>query len=132
MDFKKIAEYNLLSLAYLGDAVWDMYVRNYFFRENLKVEEYNHKVKDYVNAKAQSMIYNLIYEELPEEYKLISKRGRNTKIKSFAKSCTPKEYREATGFEVLIAVYHLRNESDKIEDILKSIIKGEKKNEENK
>lgn len=132
MDFKEIAEYNLLSLAYLGDAVWDLAVRDYFFKENLKVEDYNLKVREYVNAKTQSMIYNFVYESLEDEYKQIAKRGRNTRIKSYAKSCSPKQYREATAFEILIAVYYLQNKSDKINTLLKSIIKGDKKNEEKK
>lgn len=130
MDFKKIAEYNVLSLAYLGDAVWDLAVREYFFGENLKVEDYNHRVREFVNAKKQSSIYNFIYDSLSEEYQAVVKRGKNARIKSYAKSCSQKEYREATAFEVLIAVYHLRNESEKIRGLLKSIIKGDKDDEE--
>jgi ribonuclease-3 family protein len=129
MDFKKLAEYNLLSLAYLGDAVWDMAVREYFFGQNLRVDEYNREVKKYVNAKYQSLLYEKIYDALDDEYKVISKRGRNTKIKSFAKTCSPREYRNATAFEVLLAVYHLRGEKGKVEDLLKYIIEGELINE---
>jgi ribonuclease-3 family protein len=130
MDFKKIAEYNALSIAYLGDAIWDLAVREYFFEENLKVEDYNNKVREYVNAKMQSVIYDKVYNTLSEEYQAVVKRGKNARIKSYAKSCSQKEYREATAFEVLIAVYHLRNESEKIRELLKSIIKGDKDNEE--
>lgn len=129
MDYKKIAEYNLLSLAYLGDAVWDLAVRAYFFEKNLKVDEFNILVKKYVNAKSQSFIYNKIFDNLPLELQTISKRGRNTKIKSFAKSCTPKEYRDATAFEVLLAVYHLQNKEDEIEKILKYLVEGDLINE---
>jgi len=125
MDFKKIGEYNILSLAYLGDAVWDLAVRDYFFSLNLKVDDYNNKVRSLVNAKAQSSIYKEIFNNLEEEYKNISKRGRNANIKSFSKNCSITEYREATAFEVLIATYHLLNENDKIQDLLNLIIKGE-------
>lgn len=125
MDFKKIGEYNILSLAYLGDAVWDLAVRDYFFPMNLKVDDYNNKVRSLVNAKAQSNIYREIFDNLDEEYKSIAKRGRNANIKSFSKNCSVIEYREATAFEVLIATYHLLKENDKIQDLLNLIIKGE-------
>lgn len=125
MDFKKIGEYNILSLAYLGDAVWDLAVRNYFFSFNLKVDDYNNKVRKLVNAKSQSEIFRKIFPNLEEKYQIISKRGKNANIKSFSKNCSITEYREATAFEVLIATYHLLDEADKIQDILNLIIKGE-------
>ena len=55
-----------------------------------------------------------------------------SKIKSFAKSCSPTEYRNATAFEVLIGTLHLLGNEEKIKKILKNFIEGEKNNEEKK
>lgn len=130
MDIKEIGQYNILSLAYLGDSVWEFYVRDYFFRDNLKVEEFNKRVKAFVNAKSQSKIYKIVLEDLEAELKDISKRGRNANIKSFAKTCSVTEYRNATAFEVLIAVLHLTENKEKINEIIKKIVEGEGINEE--
>lgn len=129
MDIKEIGQYNLLSLAYLGDSIWELNVREFYFIENLKVEELNNKVKELVNAKSQSKIYKKIFDELSDDLKIISKRGRNANIKSFAKTCTSTEYRNATAFEVLIAVLYLTNNKEKINEIIKKFVKGESNNE---
>ncbi len=125
MDDKKLKEYTPLSLAYLGDAVWELYVREYFFKENLKAADLNKKVSKYVNAKAQSLIFSGLLDSLGENDLEFAKRARNTKINSFPKTCTAKEYKNATAFEALIALYHLKGEKEKIFDILeKTIEKG--------
>lgn len=126
MDIKEIGQYNILSLAYLGDSVWENHIRKYYFMKNLKVEEFNNKVKELVNAKAQSKIYLQLFDNLSEELKNISKRGRNANIKSYAKTCSQKEYRNATAFEVLIATLHLVDNDEKIIEIIKNIVEGEK------
>jgi ribonuclease-3 family protein len=125
MDIKEINRYNILSLAYLGDSVWEFYVRDYFFKENLKVEEFNKRVKNFVNAKSQSLIYKNIFDTLDDELKSISKRGKNANIKSFAKTCSITEYRNATAFEVLIAVLHLTENREKINQIINNNCRGD-------
>ncbi len=125
MDIKEINRYNILSLAYLGDSVWEFYVRDYFFKDNLKVEEFNKRVKNFVNAKSQSLIYKNIFDTLDDELKSISKRGKNANIKSFAKTCSVTEYRNATAFEVLIAVLHLTENREKINQIINNNCRGD-------
>ena len=125
MDIKEIGQYNILSLAYLGDSIWESHIRKHYFMANLKVEDFKNKVKDLVNAKAQSKIYKELLDSLDEELKNICKRGRNANIKSFAKSCSQTEYRNATAFEVLIAVLHLTDNEEKIDEIIKNIVEGE-------
>lgn len=125
MDIKEIGQYNILSLAYLGDSIWEYHVREYFFKKNLKVEEFNKEVKKYVNAKSQSKIYIETLNTLSDELKSISKRGKNANIKSFAKTCSINEYRNATAFEVLIAALHLTENSEKIIEIINKNCRGE-------
>lgn len=125
MDIKEIGQYNILSLAYLGDSIWEFNVREYFFKKNLKVEDFNKEVKKFVNAKSQSKIYLETLDTLSDELKSISKRGKNANIKSFAKTCSINEYRNATAFEVLIAVLHLTENREKIIEIINKNCRGE-------
>ena len=129
MDDKKLREYNSLSFAYLGDAVWELYVREYFFKYNLKAADLNKKVAKYVNAKAQNLMFSDLMESLDEEELQFAKRARNTKINSFPRSCSMREYRNATAFEALIALYHLKGEKAKILDIIEKTIEEGGKNE---
>lgn len=114
-----IDEAGILNIAFLGDSIWELYVRKAFFNKGLSLKKLNHLVKEYVNAKFQSSLYNKIYDEIEEEEKNFSKRARNANIKHYPKSCTMKEYRESTAFEALIAYYYLNEKIEKIENIIK-------------
>ena len=96
MDNIKVKELNGLALAYLGDAVWELRLREKFVAKNLKVKDLNKLVKAHVSAIAQSKIYLDVIDELDDEYKACAKRARNSKISTFPKSCTMKEYKNAT------------------------------------
>jgi ribonuclease-3 family protein len=115
-----------LSLAYLGDAVWELTVRAHFLEKGYKINVTNKKVKKFVNAKSQSLIYKSIIGDLDEQYSAIARRAKNSNIKSFPKSCSVMEYREATAFEALIAAFYINGETDRIRNILKKyILEGE-------
>lgn len=125
MEIGEINKLNVLALAYLGDAVWDLAVRKYLITKNLKVDKLNILARKLVSAKAQSKIYKAIFDSLGEYEKAISKRARNAKINSFPKSCTANEYKNATAFEALLAYYDLSNNNDKIDALLNKILEGE-------
>lgn len=115
-----------LSLAYLGDAVWELTVREYFLEKGYKINVTNKKVKKFVNAKSQSVIYKSIIEDLDEEYSAIARRAKNSNIKTFPRSCSIMEYREATAFEALVAAFYINGEMDRVKNILKRhILEGE-------
>lgn len=122
MEDLDLRYFNPLSLAYLGDAIWEVEIRKYYFKENLKVADLNIKVKKCVNAKFQSRIYVNLLESLNEEEINISKKAKNGKIKSYPKSCKPNEYRNSTAFEALIAYYYYENKLDKIDKIIKKYV----------
>ncbi len=107
-----------LALAYLGDSVWELRLREQFVVKNYKIKELNRLVKKYVNAVAQSKIYLDIIDDMEERYKQEAKRIRNSKISTYPKSCTMQEYKNATAFEGLIGMFYL----DGREDIIKSIL----------
>lgn len=121
IDFR---DTGILNLAYLGDAVWELLVRKYYVERNIETNLLSQKVKMLVNAKKQSEMYLELYDSLDDDARNVSKRARNAKIKSFPKSCTYMEYRNATAFEVLIAYYFMNKMGEKINEIFKNYIEG--------
>jgi ribonuclease-3 family protein len=114
-------------LAYLGDAVWELYVRSYYINKGYNLQKLNQLVKSKVNAREQSKFLNKIKEELTQEYLGIINRAKNGNIKTFPKSCSVMEYKEATAFEALIATLYIRGEREKISEIVERCLEEEKK-----
>jgi len=129
MENIRVKELNGLALAYLGDAVWELRLREKFIVRNLKVKDLNKLVKAHVSAVAQSKIYLSVIDELEDEYRACARRARNSKISTFPKSCTMKEYKNATAFEALIAMCYINKREDIIEGIIENYV-FEKKNDE--
>ncbi len=102
-----------LSLAYIGDAVYELYVRNRIISENpnMPAHKLHLKTVKYVKAEAQSRSINAIIEELNEEEEAIYRRGRNAKSYTAPKNADIRDYRRATGFEALMGyLYLMKNE----------------------
>lgn len=129
MDNIRVKELNGLALAYLGDAVWELRLRERFIARNLKVKDLNKLVKAHVSAVAQSKIYLNVIDDLEDEYRACARRARNSKISTFPKSCTMKEYKNATAFEALIAMCYINKREDIIEGIIENYV-FKKKNDE--
>jgi len=117
-------ETNSLSLAYLGDAVWEIVVREYFIATGHKVNKLNKLAVNYVNAKGQSRIYRNIIDDMEEEYKAVARRAKNSNIRSFPRSCTIDEYRDATAFEALIAALYIDGEMERVRKIFLENVEG--------
>ena len=132
MDNIKVKELNGLALAYLGDAVWELRLREKFVVKNFRVKDLNKLVKPHVTAVAQSKIYLDIVEGLEDEYKACAKRARNSKISTFPKSCTMNEYKNATAFEALIAMCYINKREDIIEGIIDKYVFKKKNDEKEK
>ena len=120
-----IKEINGLSLAYLGDAVWEIVVREHFIATGHKVNKLNKLAVNYVNAKGQSKIYKKIIENMEEKYKEAARKAKNTKIKSYPKTCTMDEYRDATAFEALVAALYIDGQMERIKQIFVDNVEGE-------
>ena len=125
MEYVDLRETNGVVLAYLGDAVWELYVRKYWISKGLNLQNLNKRVKECVNAKRQSVLYKEILPLLEEKYQQLGNRAKNGNIKTFPKSCSVMEYKEATAFEALIAAFYTDNREDLIEMALKKCIEGE-------
>ncbi len=125
LSTKDIRDYTGLELAFIGDAIWELEIRRYYLQFGYNIPTLNKYVKNKVNARYQSLIYKQIIEELDEEFKVIGKRAKNSNIKTFPKTCTVMEYREATALEAVVGAMYLLNKEEEIKKIINIIIKGE-------
>ena len=119
-----IANYNSLSLAYVGDAVYELLVRGYLLESGLAVNGTMHKrAKDFVSAHAQSAILESLTDILTDDEKGVVRRGRNAKSHSHPKNADLSEYHSATGFEALWGYLHLADDYDRINELFDIIKK---------
>ena len=121
MDVKMI---NVITLAYLGDAIYEVYIREKMIKEApLKVEQLQHKAINYVSAKAQAKILSNLIDSnaLTEEELDVVKRGRNYKRSSHPKNTDIITYKLSTGFEALIGYLYLSGEKTRLREILELI-----------
>ena len=126
MEHVDLKETSGVVLAYLGDAVWELCIRKYWISKGLNLQNLNKRVKKCVNAKKQSVLYKEIVPLLEEKYQMLGNRAKNGNIKTFPKSCSVLEYKEATAFEALIAGFYVDGREDLIELAIKKCIEGEK------
>ena len=109
------------SLAYLGDCVFELWVREKLIKSGLfNVGKLNKQSQEYVTAKNQSAAFHRIEEMLTEEEISVFKRGRNSSHLSVPKSASGAEYRTATGFESLCAYLWLKDEKARMYEILEA------------
>ena len=118
---KKSLSPSSLQLAFLGDAVYELYVREHVLDGiSGHVDKLNKASKKLSMAVTQAKIADLLVKEdkLSEEELSVFKRGRNAKSASLPKSCTPAEYRKATGLEALMGHLFLADNKARIKELL--------------
>lgn len=115
-------EINLLSpltWAYVGDCVYELYVRtNLVNQTNLKPHKLHIEAIKQVKAKAQAKLLEEIRDKLTEQEKEIVRRGRNAQSHHLPKNANVQEYRHATAFEALIGYLYLTKKFTRIKEIL--------------
>ena len=121
MDKIKLITMSPLVLAYLGDTVYESYIREHLIRQNINRKVNNlHKIAiQYSKAKAQATIIHELEDELTEEEMKIFKRGRNQKSHTAPKNADIIDYKYATGFEALIGYLYLSEDKERLEYIVK-------------
>lgn len=98
-----IESYSPLTLAYIGDAVYEVVIRTLVISDgNTQVNKLHKRASYYVKANTQAELIKLLMEELTEEELHYYKRGRNAKSYTSAKNASIGDYRMATGFEALV------------------------------
>ena len=116
-----IRAYSPLTLAYIGDAVYDLVIRTVVVeRANRSANKLHKTVIRYVNAGTQAQMAMAIEEELTEEEKAVYHRGRNAKSYTSAKNASIADYRKATGLEALFGYLYLRGETDRLLMLVRS------------
>ena len=116
---------NVLALAYLGDAIYEIYIREYLLNKNIvKVKELQEEAIKYVSAKSQSEFLKKIIESnfLNEEEIAMIKRARNHKSHKAPKGTNIITYKNSTGLEALIGYLYLNKKRKRIEEIMKYIV----------
>ena len=111
------------SLAFLGDAVYELKIRKWALdKYNGKVGELNVMTKELVSAKAQAQIADGLADKLSEEEFRIFKRGRNVKSVPAPHSCSISEYRKATGLEALFGYLYIKGNEERIDELIKEAV----------
>lgn len=107
------------TLAFIGDAVYNVYIRSYLASISNKNTGMLHKQSvNYVSAKAQSKIMDGIIDKLTEEEIEIYKRGRNTNVGTISKKVDVVEYKKATGFEALLGRLYINKNTLRLEQLI--------------
>lgn len=118
---------NVLALAYLGDSIFEVYVREYLLVEKgiMKPDLLQREAKFFVSAKAQSAFMQEALKQrwLTEEEVNIYKRGRNAKSRHVPKNTPIMTYNQSTGFETLIGHLYLLGKQERIAEIF-DLFKG--------
>jgi len=118
---------NVLTLAYMGDNVYEYYIRKYLISTGISdVNNLQTESVKYVSAKAQKEILEKLINDniLNEEELSVYKRARNHKGNRHPKNCDIVTYKMATGFEAVIGYLELTNKRDRVEEIMSHIIGG--------
>lgn len=117
--------YNGMSLAYIGDAVYEVYVRKHALTKGLtKVNDLHKFVIEFTSSEAQAnSVYKLLNDNvLTDDEILIYKRGRNSHVHSVRKNVDIKTYLDATGFEAIIGYLYLIGNIKRLEDLIAKVL----------
>ncbi len=123
---KKPSQFSPLALAYIGDGVYELFVRTRIIEEHENLPPaslHRHAVK-YVKAEAQARSINAIIGILTDEETSVYKRGRNAKSNTMPKNASVADYRKATGFEALIGFLYLSGETERLSELMKIAYKN--------
>lgn len=109
-----------LVLAYIGDCVFDLIIKNMVISfGNKHVHQLHEETSSYVQASTQSLMMRTMQQHLTEEEHAVYRRGRNTKSVSPAKNQSITDYRRATGFEALLGFLYLKKEYARLMQLVK-------------
>ena len=119
------AELSSLRLAYVGDAVFELLLRELFVNnESGPVRRLHNQAACYANAKAQACMYRALLAYAAPDEAAVLKRGRNAKPAHSAKSASVSEYRHATGVEALFGYLYLQGRTDRLYELFRLCLSG--------
>lgn len=128
MTEAEVKQINPIVLAFLGDAVYSLWVRERLVCSHTgKAADFQRAAAQIVSARGQSAFLERVLPLLTEEETEIFKRGRNAKKPTKSKSATATEYNRSTGFEAVLGYLHLTGQTARIEELLSHMDEGELK-----
>ena len=115
-----INSYSPLTLAYIGDDVYDLIVRTVVVERGNRAANALHKTtSNLVKAQTQAQLVEAIMEMLSDQEKSVYRRGRNAKSYTSAKNASIGDYRKATGLEALLGYLYLTDRMDRVLELMK-------------
>ena len=123
LDKPDVREYSALTLAYIGDAVYEIIIRSYIVgKGNAPVERLHKRSSRLVKAETQANLIMAIEDQLTEEEHAVYKRGRNAKSYTSAKNASISDYRRATGFEALMGYLYMSGRYERMCELIKDAL----------
>ncbi|MFC4405031.1 Mini-ribonuclease 3 [Gracilibacillus xinjiangensis] len=129
----KAKELKSLALAYIGDAIYEIYVREYLIEKgNVKVQALHQHAVSFVKATSQAKVIHtwIDTDMLTEEEQSIVRRGRNAKSGSVPKNTSVQTYRYSTAFEALLGYLYLDGQKDRLKQLIDNAIEITEKGED--
>ena len=125
MKLQDAKQMKTLALAYIGDAIYEIYVREHLIVKGIqKLQDLHQSAVKFVSAKSQAkvIIHWLDSDELDEEEQAIVRRGRNAKSGSVPKNTDVQTYRYSTAFEALLGYHYLANQEERLRILINQAI----------
>lgn len=120
MDKNRVNKFNTTALAYMGDAIYEVYIRERAMESGAVYVKELHKVSiQYANAMNQAKAMKKMFETLTEEEQKLVKRARNRKVATKAKNADIISYKWATALEALIGYMYLSGDEKRMDEIIK-------------
>ncbi len=130
LDISRKDELGGLSLAYIGDAVFELMVRLYMTEHgSIRVEKLHKRVTETVNAGTQSRISYILKDRLTDEEAEVFRRGRNQKSQTAARHQSITDYRRATGLEALFGWLYIHDRRARLRELFMIAMEGLEKGE---
>lgn len=120
LEDQDIRTYSPLTLAYIGDGIYELYIRTILVKQgNCQANKLHRRASSLVKAPAQSSMVEILEPLFTAEEEAVYKRGRNAKSYTTAKNATMGEYRRATGFEAVMGYLYLTGQHIRMIDLIK-------------
>ena len=117
-------QYSALTLAYVGDAVYELYIRGMLaLRGNIPAGRLHKEAVHYVNAHTQAVIMAELADQLTEKELSVARRGKNAKPHSMSKNADPAEHAKATGLEALLGYLYLSRQEERLRELLEHSVR---------
>lgn len=115
-----IQTYSPLTLAYIGDCIFDLVIRSVVvLHGNRAVNDLHRFTAHIVKAQTQARMIEALYDDLTEEEQAVYRRGRNAKSHFSAKNASLGDYHKATGYEALVGYLYLTGQTDRAVKLIK-------------